>query len=298
MLLTILVSLAAALCFASGNAIQHRAAGQVPTGEGVVRLIIGLFSSPQWLLGSAVALTAFALHTTAMNLGVVAVVQPFMLGAVLLAVPIRAFLDRELPGRAEMLWVGFTVACLVVFVLSASHEQSDAPPHDTRALIIVLIGFAGAVGWGTSASRFPTPAMRGFVFATASGLTFGITAGLMKFVRHDVDGHALNLFTHWHIYALLVGSVLGTTLNQRSYQEASLAVCMPSMNTVNITIALMMGWVVFSEPPSRSQLAFVIQVICLIGCAYGLWQVAKAEDELDAHPSSLSWPDANTRNMM
>lgn len=285
MLLTILVSLSAALCFATGNAVQHRAAGRVPVGEGVVKLIVGLFSSPQWLMGSAIALTAFALHTTAMNLGVVAVVQPFMLGAVLLAVPIRAFLDRQMPGRDEMLWVAFTVCALLVFVLAASHEQSDQPPHDTRALIIMLLGFSGALLWGLTASRFSSPSMRGFVFATASGLTFGITAGLMKFVRHDVAGSTLDLFTHWHIYALLVGSVLGTTLNQRSYQEASLAICMPSMNTVNITVALMMGWVVFSEPPSRSPLAFGVQVLCLAGCAYGLWQVAKVEDALETTQS-------------
>ncbi|QLQ10604.1 MAG: DMT family transporter [Nocardioidaceae bacterium] len=292
MLVTIAVSLAAALCFASGNAIQHRAAGAVPAGEGLVKLIIGLFTSPQWLFGSAIALTAFGLHITALNLGVVAVVQPFMLGAVLLAVPIRALLDREVPDRNEMLWVAFTVLALVVFVLAANHEESDSAPNETAALLIVLVGFTLAGLWAASARRFDYAPMRGFVFATASGLTFGITAGLMRFLKHDTANGVLDLFTHWHVYALLVGSVLGTTLNQRSYQEANLSVCMPSMNTVNITVALGFGWLVFGEPPAHGPLALALQTICLAACAYGLLQVAKAEDELEArldphvHPSA------------
>ena len=281
MLVTVGVALAAACCFALGNAVQHRAAGRVPADQGVVRLVIDLFSSPQWLLGSAFALSAFGLHITAMNLGVVAVVQPFMLGAVLLAVPIRAFLDKAMPTRKEMLWVAVTVAAIVIFVSAAESKQEDGPPHDGRALAVVLIGFTLAVLWGSTANRFERRSLRGFVFATASGLTFGITAGLMRFVRHDADNGWLGLFEHWHVWALLVGSVLGTTLNQRSYQAANLSVVMPSMNSVNIVLAVTFGWVVFSEPPSSSLTAFVVQVLCLMAMAFGLLQVAREEDAHD-----------------
>ncbi len=278
MVLTIAVAVAAACCFAIGNAVQHRAAGRIPSELAVLRLIVALFTSPQWLIGSAFALTAFGLHITAMNLGVVAVVQPFMLSAVLLAVPIRAFLDKQMPTRTEMLWVAFTVAAIIVFVSAAHSELEEGPPHDGRALGVVLVGFTLAVLWSTVANRVDKGALRGFIFATASGLTFGITAGLMKFVRHDADQGWLGLFEHWHVYALLVGSVVGTTLNQRSYQAANLSIVMPSMNSVNIVVAVAFGWVVFNEPPSTEPLSFVVQLLCLAAMGLGLLQVARAED--------------------
>jgi hypothetical protein len=282
MLLTMGVALAAACCFALGNAVQHRAAGGVPSDGGVVRLVIDLFRSPQWLLGSAFALTAFGLHITAMNLGAVAVVQPFMLGAVLLAVPIRAFLDHMMPTRSEMFWVAFTVVGIIAFVSAANSERESGPPHDGRALGVVLVGFTVAVLWAATAGRFERRALRGFVFAAASGLTFGITAGLMKFVRHDGADGAWGLVEHWHLWALLVGSVIGTTLNQRSYQAANLSVVMPSMNSVNIIVAVTFGWVVFDEPPSLSPVSFVIQLLCLGAMGLGLLKVARAEDALEA----------------
>jgi len=282
MALTISVALAAACCFALGNAIQHRAAGRIPSDHGVIQLVIALFSSRQWLLGSSFALSAFALHITAMNLGVVAVVQPFMLGAVLLAVPIRAFLDRARPTRAEMLWVAFTVAAIIVFVSAANSERETGPPHDGRALAMVMVGFTAAVLWASTANRFDRRAVRGFVYATAAGLTFGITAGLMKFVRHDGADGWVGLFSHWHIWALLVGSVVGTTLNQRSYQAANLSVVMPSMNSVNIVVAVAIGWVVFDEAPALTPVAFGIQLLCLLAMAYGLLRVAREEDALEA----------------
>jgi hypothetical protein len=292
MALTIGVALAAASCFALGNAVQHRAAGRVPADGGVVRLVIDLFSSPQWLLGSAFALTAFGLHITAMNLGVVAVVQPFMLGAVLLAVPIRAFLDHMVPTRSEMFWVAFTVVAIIIFVSAANSERESGPPHDGRALGVVLVGFTVALLWASLANRFVRRALRGFVFATASGLTFGITAGLMKFVRHDAADGWWGLAEHWHVWALLVGSVIGTTLNQRSYQAANLSVVMPSMSSVNIVLAVSFGWAVFDEPPSLSPVSFVIQLLCLVAMGLGLLQVARAEDALEAAHAAEAEHDA------
>ena len=282
MVLTISVALAAACCFAFGNAVQHRAAGQVPSDHGVVRLVIDLFRSPQWLLGSAFALTAFGLHITAMNLGVVAVVQPFMLGAVLLAVPIRAFLDKEVPSRSEMLWVAFTVLGFIVFVSAANSHRESGAPHDLRALAWVVVGFTVAVLWASLANRFADGPLRGFVFATASGLTFGVTAGLMKFVRHDAADGWWGLAEHWHAWALLAGSIIGTTLNQRSYQASTLSVVMPSMSCINIVVAVAFGWTVFNEPPSLSPVSFTVQLACLGAMVVGLLQVARAEDELEA----------------
>jgi hypothetical protein len=59
-------------------------------------------------------------------------------------------------------------------------------------------------------------------------------------------------------------------------------VVMPSMNSINIVIAVSFGWVVFDEPPSLSPVSFTIQLLCLVAMGVGLLHVARAEDALEA----------------
>lgn len=285
MLLTVLVAITAACSFAFGNAVQHRAAGRIPFNGSVLSMVGNLVRSPHWLFGSAFALTAFVLHTTAMNLGTVAVVQPFMLGAVLIAVPIRAYLDRMLPTRSEMLWLAVTVTGIIVFVSVAENDRAEHVPHDTRALLFAVIGFGAAIVVGVVANGLPKGKLRGFGFGVAAGVTFGITAGLMKFMRYDLEDGLGALLGDWHLWALLGGSLLGTTLNQRSYQSTQLSIVMPSLNSVNIVLAVTFGWVVFEEPPSTNLTTFVIQVLCLGAMALGLVKVAQAEDAAETEHS-------------
>lgn len=288
MLLAVLVAITAACSFAFGNAVQHRAAGTIPFDGSVVQMLLNLFRSPQWIFGSVFALTAWALHTVAMNLGTVAVVQPFMLGAVLLAVPIRAFLDSELPTRSEMFWLAVTVAGIVVFVTVAANDETDDSPHDGRALIFAITAFVLALVWAYLANGVTTRRkLRGFMYGTAAGLTFGCTAGLMKFMSHDLDdGGVMGVLEHWHVWALLAGSALGTTLNQRSYQSAQLSMVMPSLNSVNIVVAVTFGWVVFGEPPATTPGLFIIQLACLGAMVLGLVNVAKAEEVAEAEDAA------------
>jgi hypothetical protein len=278
--LAVLVALAAACCFALGNAVQHRAAGSVALDGGMVAMVVRLLRSPQWLVGSAVAFTAFILHVTALNLAVVAVVQPILLGAVLLAVPVRASLDRDLPSRAELGWVSVTVLAIAVFVISADPDRETGTPDDSGALLFVLLGFGAALLWASTARWYTLPAARAFVLATTSGLVFGITAGLMKFVGHDAAQGWTGPMQSWHLWAMLAGSVVGTTVNQRSYQQARISASLPAMNVTNVLTAVAFAWVVFGEPPSPTSRGFMIQGACLLATAFGLLQVARVEEQM------------------
>lgn len=296
--LSMLIAFTAACGFALGNAIQHRAAGSVDLDRGLLQMTIRLFRSPQWLVGSALALTAFGLHITAMNLGSVAIVQPFLVGAVVVAVPIRAFLDRQMPTRSELGWVAFTVVGIVVFVSVANAERSSGTPHDGRAAIAVVLGFVGASLWASTAPRFNRPTTRAFVLASASGVVFGVTAGLMKFVRHDAADGLAGFLLGWHFWALLIGSVLGTLLNQRSYQAAALSASMPAMNTIDIIVAVTFGWVVFGEPPAHSATSLGVQVVCLLATGFGLFQIAREEDVALHHDDAIRPEPSESRGAL
>jgi hypothetical protein len=276
--LPIFVAVVAAILFALGNAIQHKAASSVSVEGSVGGFFGSLFVSPLWLAGSAIALSAWGLHITAMNLGAVAVVQPMLLLGVLLAVPIRAVMDRTLPSVPEVMWVSITLAAVVVFVAVSDAKESPRPPHDTVALMITLVGVGvplASTWWVSHRPAFPAG---GTVLALAAGLMFGCASGLMKFIDHDSGA----LLTHWHIYALLVASVGGTMLNQQAYQRSSVSVVLPSSNCVSVTVAVAIGWAVFHEQPAPDALAFTAQLACLAVMVIGLLQVARQEEKASA----------------
>jgi hypothetical protein len=276
--LPVLIAVVAAILFALGNAIQHKAAGAV-SAEGSVGGFFGsLVVSPFWLAGSAIALSAWGLHITAMNLGAVAVVQPMLLLGVLLAVPIRAVMDRTLPSVAEVAWVSVTLAAVVVFVAVSDAQESPLPPRDSVALMITAVGVGlplASTWWVSHRPEFPAG---GTVLALAAGLMFGCASGLMKFVHHD-SGVPL---TRWHLYALLVASIGGTMLNQQAYQRSRVAVVLPSSNCVSVTVAVGIGWAVFHEQPAPDAGAFMTQLACLAVMVVGLMQVARQEDRIAA----------------
>jgi hypothetical protein len=60
------------------------------------------------------------LHAVALSLGAIALVQPLMLLEVVMAVAIRAALERKIPSAREFAAVGITVVGLATFLSSMS----------------------------------------------------------------------------------------------------------------------------------------------------------------------------------
>src|SRR3954462_3177672 len=98
----VLVAIGSSAGFAVSNALQHRVAGTVPPARRRPLAVLGyLVHRRLWLLATAVSFTALLLHAAALRLGSIALVQPLMLVGVVLAVPLRAALERSRPTSAE-----------------------------------------------------------------------------------------------------------------------------------------------------------------------------------------------------
>ncbi|MEO7352324.1 MAG: DMT family transporter [Marmoricola sp.] len=252
------ISLSAACGFAVSNSLQHRAAGGVPRGESTAfRVLLHLTRNPWWLAGTALSFVGMLLHATALRWGSLALVQPLLLVGLVLAIPVRAALERKRPRPMELRAVAITAVGLATFLSSVTLAPGQETPRRDVAIAMTVIGMMlGA--------------------AATAGCLFGVSAGLLKLVGADVGGRGVaSSPTALLIVALVSVGILGTAINQRAYQLAPLAFSMPLVNVVGVLVAIVFGVFVFGEVPSHSSGGTVVQLVGLGTLALGLREIAR-----------------------
>jgi glucose uptake protein GlcU len=274
--LAVLLGLMSACAFAASNALQHQVAGTVPTevsrALGVLAILV---RKPVWLVATTISFCAVILHATALRAGSIALVQPLMLVGVVLAVPLRAALERQAPSWPEVRAVLITMAGLGTILWSADPAPSTARPSVAAAGALVVGGITTAVCVLRCSRRMAgRPRAQAAILGANAGVMFGLTAGLLKYVASAAAGP--NPATLVLPVCGLVGAgVLGTAMNQRAYQLASLSVSMPLVNVIDVIVAVTFGAVVFHELPGHSPDVLLLQVAALACLGLGLQQIAR-----------------------
>ena len=274
------IGLTSACGFAVANSLQHLVAGTVP---GDVRrasaVLRHLIRRRQWLVATFISFLAMGCHAWALRLGSIALVQPLMLAGVVLAVPLRAGMERRRPPWAAVRAVGITVFGLAAFLTFSDLHRGTSPPRVTVAACLVLLGGSAAVALSRCGARL-TSQTRAALLGVTAGVMFGLTAGLLKLL----GGALFHTGTSATTLMVLVGSLLlvglvGTAVNQRAYQIAPIAFSMPLVNVVDIMVALLFGAMVFGELPGHSLQALVLQGAALGCVTWGLRGIAHLDRE-------------------
>ncbi len=273
------IALTAACSFAVSNSLQHRAAGGVPREvSGAGQVLLHLTRNPWWVAGTALSFIGMLLHATALRWGSLALVQPLLLMGVVLAIPFRAALERTWPRREELGAVAVTVVGLATFLASVTLAPGQATPRRTVALAMTLAGLLLAAVAAAAGRRWCRERDRlhaGLLGATA-GCLFGVSAGLLKLIGGDITGGQIPSSLLVLLVLALVGvGILGTAMNQRAYQIASLAFSMPLVNVTGVLVAIVFGAAVFGELPGHSPTGLVAQLLGLGVLAVGLRAIGR-----------------------
>ena len=283
MMLAMLLAVIAAAVIALGTSLQHRAAsslrGRGPKAPGLMK---HLLLRPGWRLGVILSGVGFCLHAAALRQGSISLVQPIVVSAIVFAVFVRAALDRQRPTREEVLWSAWTwagLALLISLLPEAMTAGITAQPADDRmariffagGIVITDIAILGA--HQTSSRR-----CRGLLLGGASGVLFGLVAGLVKVLTSVAGGDVLTMARHWWLWAILVLGTVAMLLNQHAYATASLSLTMPVLNVVNILIATAFGLFVFHENPFGSPSQLISQVLALAAMGVGIWRLAALKE--------------------
>lgn len=271
------VALVAAVAFGWSTALMHHSASRAPKhAGGVVGLLRYLIMQPRWLLGMAASLAGLALHTLALRLGSLALVQPVVVTALVFAFLFRAALDRQRPAPAVVGWVLLTAAGLAVFLVAASSTTGTDRPSGTAAVVLLGTG-AGITATGFQWSRRLRGAHAGLLLGASAGVVFGLIAGVLKAATGAVARGTPLLMT-WPVYVLVALGVTGFLLNQRAYQLAPLASSLPALNVVNPLVAVLFGALVFHERPSGAPAVVLAELVGLAAVLAGVSLLARVPE--------------------
>ena len=280
-LVAIALALLSALTFAISTSVQHEAAENAPaSARGPFGLVGYLLRRPSWLVGQVLAIVGFAVHAAALHFGPIALVQPIVISGIVFAVPVRSAISRRLPSRREVRAVAVTALGLAVFLVASDPSPGDRAGLGLAPVALSVLGAAIAAGAGLAARLGHHQVRRAFFLGVASGVLFGLVAGLLKLALQELaEGGVTRLLTVWPTWALVVAGGAGVLGNQLAYRAARLSASMPVLNIVDGLVALAFGYIVFNEVPRHSPLYLAVEIGALGCVAVGLWLLARFEEE-------------------
>lgn len=289
-LLATVLALLSALTFAVSTSVQHHAAAGAPaSARGPLGLVAYLLRRPAWLVGQVLAVVGFAMHAAALHSGPIALVQPIVISGIVFAVPVRSAISRRLPSRHEVQAVTLTAVGLAVFLVASDPSAGSEAALGAAPLTLTVLGVAVAAAAALSARLNREPRHTAFFLGVASGVLFGLVAGLLKLTLQEfADGGVGRMLTVWPTWALVAVGAGGVLGNQMAYRAARLSASMPVLNIVDGLVALGFGYIVFNETPRHSPLYLMVEILALLCVGMGLWLLARYEEaEHVSEPSRL-----------
>lgn len=285
MVLAVITALAAAFSFALGSALQQRVAGDSNPDEESHGSFFGrLARRPSWLVGLLLSAVAFTLHAFALSRGDLALVQPVIVSGIVFAVVIRSALEHRLPDRSTLFWLVVTWAGLALF-LAVRPETADSPPKNGLGAALVGVGVGLVLLAMAAARRIRTTQLRGALLAGASGVLFGLVAGLVKLVLARFGEGLTAVILSWPLWALVVTGLWAVLLNQRAYQATRLSVTTPVLNVAEVAVAITFGLLVLGENPGQSPPVVIGELVGLALVIVGVFKLALREESGTSEPA-------------
>jgi drug/metabolite transporter (DMT)-like permease len=237
-------AVAGAASFGVASALQQRATKEVPDA-GVLgpQLLVELAHRPRWLLASAAVGLGLALQLVALAFAPLTLVQPILVSGIVFGTLAAAWLAHRRPDRTVVLGAVCASAGLGAFLALARPDggTGQLPPLPVMApLALVLAGVVAACF--VVAVRTDGPARVG-ALALATGVCYGVTAGLMKIVTAELrTGGPLSVLTHAPLYVVCVVGPLGFLLSQHTFQQGTLiAPALAVITVVDPLVGILIG---------------------------------------------------------
>jgi drug/metabolite transporter (DMT)-like permease len=241
------LALLSSFLFALAAALQQREASTLHDDQaGSITMLFVLVRRPLWLGGVAADAGGFLTVAAALAVGRLVVVQPLIVTVLLFALPLSSRLTGRRITRSDWRWaVVLTVALAVIVVIGdASNGNDTAPTSDwIMAAGIAAVPFAVAL---TLAGR-RKGATRALMLGIAAGILFGFNDALITTVTKTLDHGVVSVLRNWPVYALVVVLVIGTYLQQASYQAGALQASLPAITGLEPVVGMILGLTLFEE---------------------------------------------------
>ncbi|MBV9728083.1 MAG: DMT family transporter [Pseudonocardiales bacterium] len=265
-------AVAGAASFGLASAVQQRATKQVPTtGTLDPRLILELIRRPVWVLGIGTVIVGLSLQLVALAFGPLVLVQPLLVTGVLFGAVFSALLAHRRVDRLIVLGSLGCVAGLSAFLVFVRPTGATTQLANNGWTLLPLAITLGVIVLGclAVAARF-SGAVHVAALAAATGVLYGLTAGLMKVVTGQFrDGGFVEPFSHPVLYVVCAVGPMGFLLSQNTFQQGTLIA--PALAIITIVdplvgVAIGVNWLGEQVDSSSAALAGqAISAVVLIG---------------------------------
>ncbi|HXA31605.1 MAG TPA: DMT family transporter [Acidimicrobiales bacterium] len=249
-----LLALGAAAAFAASAVLQQRAARAEPSATSLrFRLLVDLFHRPIWLAGVVCMVAAYVVQALALFLGNVAFVEPLIAMELVFALPFAVESEHRQPEWSEWAAAAAVVAGVTLF-LATARPTGGTPNPGNGTWVLLGVPCAGAIVASVIlAGAFAR--YRASLLAAAAAICFALLALLTKTFTYLVSQGVSVAVTSWQTYALIGIGIVGFLFSQSAYQAGSLESSLPIIDSVEPTVAVLLGVLGFNEHVRHDALA-------------------------------------------
>jgi hypothetical protein len=270
-------AIAGAACMGLASAAQARAAHEVPDSKTLnPRLLVHLARQKLWLVSIAATTAGLGLQVVALGWGPLLLVQPLLVTALPFASTFAALMAHRPPDRVLVLGGLLCVAGLSAFLLLA--KPTGGSDHLVRPTHLIPLAIAlaaigvGALAWATMV-RGPAHVLG---LAAATGITYGVTAALIKVVAGELRTGLTVPFTHWTLYAVCVVGPIGFLLSQNTFQQGKLvSPALAVITTVDPLVGVAIGVWWLDESATTGAAVLTGEIIAALAIVAGIGIVAR-----------------------
>jgi len=266
-----------AVAYGTATAVQHRAAHR-DTGRADARGLARLVRDPRWLASVGGDALGLVLQVVALATGPVLLVQPLLVLAVPVALPVGRLLGGPSPTRRDYAaCVGILASLTVFFVLVG--DPGHASPLPARSASWAL-ACAAAVGAALLlAVRTASAPVRAAVYGAVAGAWFGLVGVLLDAVATTWQRSGTEGLTRPHgwvpLVCLLVVGAAALVLTQVSFQVGSLAASFPANEATAPVVAVALGAALLHERLPLSPGHVAAYLVCVAVVTAGAAQLAR-----------------------
>jgi drug/metabolite transporter (DMT)-like permease len=256
------LALVAAAAFAASAVLQQRAARREPSNTSLhFRLLIDLFHRPIWLAGVACMIVAYVVQAIALFLGNVAFVEPLIAMELVFALPFAIESEHRQPGWTEWAAAAAVVAGVSLFLASARPTGGGTANPGNGTWVLLGVPCAGVIVALLVVAAGPLARYRASLLAGAAAICFALLALLTKTFTYLVDQGVSVALTSWQTYALIGVGIVGFLFSQSAYQAGSLESSLPIIDTVEPTVAVLLGVLGFNEAVAHDVVSLATQAL-------------------------------------
>ena len=271
--MAVVLALTAACAFALGNALQQRGALRTSAPGGSSRFLLQLFRHPVWLAGELLQIAGFVAQVVALAIGSLLVVQAIVVSNFVIALPCGVWLTDQHVGRREVFGALTTVAGLILFLVGG-HPTGGTNHVSALSWAVCLVACAWLMGGFDLGSRRVGPAPAAALLGAASGIAFGLQAGLVKVLAH-VGGGIVGVLTSWQFWVLATVGIVGFVYQQRGLKVGVLAPTMAASNVATLVTSVAIGLTLFAETLGHGAAGFALALAGLVLMVAGIVALAR-----------------------